>query len=190
MVCYRSLYHGGLAKGCAHGNWYPPRSQVGNYLGVMEDVVSQQMIRTTAKRQSVATDEEAMKLLLQGESATHEAHKAALRSVASSLDTEHRVADSQVQNETEEVDAPPPGFMRGLIKDMQRKAMEDEDMENELLAKEKDKVKADTPSKQKPLRSLRMSLKTETMKVAMGRFMKCQHWRSCVLSGFLSSLPD
>ena len=119
----------------------------------------------------MATDEEAMELLLQGESATHEAHKAALRSVASSLDTEHKVADSKVQNETKEVDAPPPGFMRGPVKDMQRKAMEDEAMETELLAKGMDK-KADTPSMQKPFWSSRMSLKTETMKVAMGRFIK------------------
>lgn len=107
--------------------------------------------------------------MTEGEAATHNNFKGGMRSVKGlNAADDHKIADSIVQNPVEQDSQPSPILVRSLLKNMQRKAMEDEALERELLETTRQKaVEAGrhTTVKNKPLWREKMALTTEELRL-------------------------
>lgn len=143
----------------------PPIPQVGQYLGAFEDIVVGNQVTTSVARVGKAQDEEVARTLLENEGLAHSQFKNGLRNVK--VQDDHTIADSIVQNPMETDAAPPPAFVRSLLKDMQRKATEGEALEKELLetTRQKSETERHTPMKRKQLWREKMALTTEEMRL-------------------------
>lgn len=103
-----------------------------------------------------------------GRSSSHTSYQTDLNDLAKYMESDIKVADGQVENAVAANAGPAASgassMTLGMRKDMQRKAMEDEEIEKDIMsgATMKSKQKA---VKEKPMWSLRLSLKTEASKL-------------------------
>ena len=114
-------------------------------MGSFEDVVSSNMLHTSVARRSTAGDHDAARAMHDAASASHEAYAANLSSSTRAMGEGSKVPDSLVVNGEEtglaSTSAASSAFMRGLYKDMQKKAFDDESMEAEIMGAARERAR-------------------------------------------------
>jgi hypothetical protein len=121
------------------------RAKVGKYMGSFGGVVNSSMLHTSVARRSTAGDHDAARAMHDASSASHEAYSANLSSSARAVGEDLQVPGSRVVNAEEAglaaASAAPSAFMRGLYKDMQKKAFDDEAMEADTMGAARERAR-------------------------------------------------
>jgi hypothetical protein len=125
--------------------WGIAWAKVGKYMGSYEDVVNSSMLHTSVARRSTAADHDAARAMHDAASASHGAYAANLSSGTRAMGEDLKVPDSLVVNGEEaglaSSSAASSAFMRGLYKDMQKKAFDDEGMEADIMGAARERAR-------------------------------------------------
>lgn len=142
-----------------------PHHKVGEYQGTIEDIVTATTHETAMTRRSIAETEDVARGFASSSSQGHVDYANNFVSRERFMVDTMKVSDNAVRNPVEEVSRP-TSFMRGVLRDMQRKALEDEELERDLMSSHADTDKSETPQKApKPLWQLKLHMQTEHLKV-------------------------